>query len=203
MLTEIKNAIRPAIVLLLLLTAILGLAYPLAMTGIAQAIMPGQANGSLIRDPGSGSGAGGDRIVGSELIGQNFAQARYFQPRPSAAGEKGYDASASAPSNLAPGSQDLRDRIDATIAEKSLTGVSVPPDLVTTSASGLDPHISPESAFAQSARVAAARNLPVARVRQVIRDATETPLLGFLGEPRVNVLLINRQLDRISANPAR
>ncbi len=195
MLTELKNAIRPAIVLLLLLTVITGLAYPLAMTGIAQLVMPTQANGSLIRE--------GNRVIGSELIGQNFAQDRYFQPRPSAAGENGYDASASAASNLAPGSKDLRDRVDASIAEKSLTGVSVPPDLVTTSASGLDPHISPEAAFSQSARVAAARNLPVARVQQMIRDATETPLLGFLGEPRVNVLLINRQLDEISANPAR
>ena len=193
MLTEIKNAIRPAIVLLLLLTAILGLAYPLAMTGIAQIAMPRQANGSLIVED--------KRVIGSELIGQNFAQARYFQPRPSSAGEDGYDASASAASNLAPGSKDLRDRIEASIAEKGLTGVSVPPDLVTTSASGLDPHISPEAAVSQSARVAAARNLPVARVQQVIRDATETPLLGFLGEPRVNVLLINRQLDKIAANP--
>ena len=201
MLTEIKNAIRPAIVLLLVLTAITGLAYPLAMTGIAQVIMPAQANGSLIRDPGSAAGAG--RIVGSELIGQNFAQARYFQPRPSAAGENGYDASASAASNLAPGSQDLRDRIDASVREKGLTGVSVPPDLVTTSASGLDPHISPEAAFSQAARVAVARSLPAAQVQQMIRDATEAPLLGFLGEPRVNVLLINRQLDETSANPAR
>lgn len=195
MLTEIKNAIRPTIVLLLLLTAILGLGYPLAMTGIAQLVMPDQANGSLIRN--------GDRIIGSELIGQNFAQARYFQPRPSAAGENGYDASASAASNLAPGSQDLRDRVAASIADKSLTGVSVPPDLVTTSASGLDPHISPEAAFSQTSRVAAARSLPIARVQQLIRDSTETPLLGFLGEPRVNVLLINRQLDDISASRAR
>lgn len=195
MLTEIKNAIRPTIVLLLVLTAILGLAYPLVMTGIAQLVMPDQANGSLIRND--------DRIIGSELIGQNFAQARYFQPRPSAAGENGYDASASAASNLAPGSQELRDRIDASIAEKSLTGVSVPPDLVTTSASGLDPHISPEAAFSQTSRVAAARSLPIARVQQLVRDSTENPLLGFLGEPRVNVLLINRQLDDISASRAR
>ena len=195
MLTEIKNAVRPAIVLLLVLTAILGLAYPLAMTGIAQVVMPVQANGSLIRE--------GDRIVGSALIGQNFTSPRYFQPRPSAAGDKGYDASASAASNLAPGSKDLRDRIDATIREKRLTRSSVPSDLVTTSASGLDPHISPEAAFSQVARVAAARNLPAARVEQMVRDAVETPLLGFLGERRVNVLPINRQLDDIPANSAR
>lgn len=195
MLTEIKHAIRPAIVLLLLLTAILGLAYPLAMTGIAQVLMPAQANGGMIRE--------GGHIVGSALIGQNFARPEYFHPRPSAAGENGYDASASAASNLAPGSKDLRDRIKASMREQGLTDASVPSDLVTASASGLDPHISPEAAFAQSARVAAVRNLPVARVRQAIRDATDMPLLGFLGEPRVNVLLINRQLDAISANSAR
>lgn len=194
MLTEIKYAIRPAIVLLLLLTAILGLAYPLAMTGIAQVLMPAQANGGMIRK--------GGHIVGSALIGQNFARPEYFHPRPSAAGTNGYDASASAASNLAPGSKDLRDRIKASMREQGLTGASVPSDLVTASASGLDPHISPDAAFAQSARVAAARNLPVARVRQAIRDATDMPLLGFLGEPRVNVLLINRQLDDISANSA-
>jgi K+-transporting ATPase ATPase C chain len=198
MLTEIKNAVRPAIVLLLLLTAITGVVYPLAMTGISQIAMPGQANGSLIRE--------GDRIIGSELIGQNFAQPRYFQPRPSAAGENGYDASASAATNLSPGAQELRDAIAqraAAARAQGLTGVSVPPDLVTTSASGLDPHISPEAAFAQAARVAQARSIPVAQVEQLIRANTETPLLGFLGEPRVNVLLINRQLDRISANSAR
>jgi K+-transporting ATPase ATPase C chain len=195
MLAELKNAVRPALILLLLLTAILGLAYPLALTGIAQVIAPGQADGSLIRE--------GELVVGSELIGQNFAQPRYFHPRPSAAGENGYDASASAATNLAPGSDDLRNRIDASIREQGLTGSTVPPDLVTTSASGLDPHISPEAALSQVARVAAARNLPVARVEQMVRGSTEMPLLGFLGEPRVNVLLINRQLDGISANPAR
>lgn len=195
MLTEIKNAIRPAIVLLLLLTAILGLVYPLLMTGIAQVVMPAQANGSLIRD--------GQRVIGSALIGQSFAQARYFHPRPSAAGENGYDASASAATNLAPGSQDLRDRIAGSVREQGLTGSSVPPDLVTTSASGLDPHISPEAAFVQSARVAAARGLPLARVQQLVDGATEPPLLGILGERRVNVLLINRQLDRVSANLAK
>lgn len=198
MLTEIKNAIRPAILLLLLLTAITGLAYPLLMTGIAQVAMPAQANGSLIRD--------GNRIVGSELIGQNFASPRYFQPRPSAAGENGYDASASAATNLSPGAQDLRDAIAERVEDnrnQGLTGVSIPPDLATTSASGLDPHISPEAAFAQARRVAQARGLPADQVEALIRANTETPLLGFLGEARVNVLLINRQLERISANPDR
>ncbi len=194
MLTEFKNAVRPAIVLLLLLTVITGLAYPLAMTGIAQVAMPSQANGSLIRE--------GNRIIGSELIGQNFARPEYFQPRPSAAGENGYDASASAASNLAPGSQNLRDRIAESIKSNGLTS-NVPPDLVTTSASGLDPHISPEAAFAQVARVAGARNLPLATVETAVRSRIEPPLLGFLGEPRVNVLILNRQLDRSSANPSR
>lgn len=194
MLTELRNAIRPALVLLLLLTAITGLAYPLAMTGIAQIALPAQANGSLIRE--------GDRIIGSELIGQNFADPRYFHPRPSAAGENGYDSSASAATNLAPGSKDLRDAIAERTAATGLTS-NVPRDLVTTSASGLDPHISPEAAFAQVGRVAAARKLPEATVKKLIESRTETALLGFIGEPHVNVLLLNRQLDRISANPPR
>ena len=194
MLTEIRNAVRPAIVLLVLLTLITGLAYPLLITGVAQVAMPSQANGSLIRD--------GDRIVGSELIGQNFARASYFHPRPSGAGENGYDASASAATNLAPGSKDLRDAISERTVASGLTS-NVPADLVTTSASGLDPHISPEAALAQSSRVALVRGLPEVQIRQIIAEVTETPLLGFIGEPRVNVLLLNRQLDRISANPSR
>lgn len=192
MITELKNAIRPAIVLLLLLTFITGLAYPLAMTGIAQVAFPSQANGSLIRD--------GDVVIGSKLIGQNFAKPQYFHPRLSAAGENGYDASASAASNLAPGSKDLSDRIAASIEAEGLKA-DVPADLVTTSASGLDPHISPEAALAQVARIAAARNMPQAAVEKALRSQIETPLLGFLGEPRVNVLILNRQLDRMSANP--
>ncbi|MGL5838087.1 MAG: potassium-transporting ATPase subunit KdpC [Sphingorhabdus sp.] len=195
MLTEIKNAVRPAIVLLLLLTVITGIAYPLAMTGIAQLAMPSQANGSLIREGANGTG----RIIGSELIGQNFAQPQYFHPRPSAAGEDGYDASASAASNLAPGSRDLRDRIAQSIDDEGLTG-KIPADLVTTSGSGLDPHISPAAAFAQVARVAGARSVPVAQVERVVRENIERPLFGFLGEPRINVLLVNRQLDRTAAN---
>lgn len=194
MLTEIRTAIRPAISLLLLLTLITGIAYPLAMTGVAQVLMPAQANGSLIRE--------GDRVIGSKLIGQNFAAPGYFHPRPSAAGENGYDASASAASNLAPGSQDLRNRIANAIPATGSTS-NVPPALVTTSASGLDPHISPEAAFAQIARVAQARGIPGTRVEALVRAETETPLLGFIGERRVNVLLLNRQLDRISANPPR
>lgn len=194
MLTEIRTAIRPAISLLLLLTLITGIAYPLAMTGVAQVLMSAQANGSLIRE--------GDRVIGSKLIGQNFAAPGYFHPRPSAAGENGYDASASAASNLAPGSQDLRNRIANAIPATGSTS-NVPPALVTTSASGLDPHISPEAAFAQIARVVQARGIPGTRVEALVRAETETPLLGFIGERRVSVLLLNRQLDRISANPPR
>ena len=196
MLTEIRSALRPAIVMLLLFTLLLGLAFPLSITGIAQALMPAQANGSLIRDNGT--------IVGSRLIGQGFAQDRYFQSRLSAAGD-GYDASASAASNLAPGSKDLADRISADVTvlrEKGITG-AVPVDLVTTSASGLDPHITPENARSQVGRVAAARNLSAAAVEQAVTAATEYPLLGIIGEPRVNVLMLNRQLDRLSANQER
>ena len=192
MFTEIRSSLRPAFVLLLQFTALTGVAYPLAVTGIAQLVFPAQANGSLIRDHGA--------VVGSELIGQNFAEARYFHPRPSAAG-KGYDASASAASNLAPASQDLANRIGGDVAalrQQRLTG-PIPTDLVTTSASGLDPHISPEAAFLQVGRVAAARSLTPAAVRAAVTAATEYPLLGLIGEPRVNVLLLNRQLDRISA----
>lgn len=196
MLTEIRSALRPAIVLLLLFTLLLGLAFPLGITGLAQILMPAQANGSLIRDNG--------KIIGSELIGQGFAQDRYFQSRLSAAGD-GYYASASAASNLAPGSKDLADRIGTDVAalrEKGVTG-AVPVDRVTTSASGLDPHITPESALSQVATVAAARQIAPDTIRQAVVAATEYPLLGLIGEPRVNVLMLNRQLDRLSSNQGR
>jgi potassium-transporting ATPase KdpC subunit len=192
MLIELRAALRPAIVLLLLLTGITGLVYPAIITGVAQVAMPSQANGSLITDNG--------RIVGSELIAQGFASPRYFYPRPSAAG-KGYDASASAATNLAPGSKDLRDAIAARVSgarAKGLTGVNVPPDLVTTSASGLDPDLSPEAAFAQVGRVAKARGRNAADVRSLVERQVEQPVLGIIGERRVNVLLLNRQLDRIA-----
>ena len=196
MLTEIRSALRPAIVMLLLFTLLLGLAFPLSITGIAQTVMPAQANGSLIRDNGN--------IVGSELIGQGFAQDRYFHSRPSAAGD-GYDASASSASNLAPGSKDLADRIGTDVAalrEKGMTG-AVPADLVTTSASGLDPHISPEAALLQVERVAKTRGVSADVVTKAVKTATEYPLFGIIGEPRVNVLMLNRQLDRLSANQDR
>jgi potassium-transporting ATPase KdpC subunit len=193
MLAEIRNSLRPAFVLLFLLTLLTGIAYPLAITGIAQVAFPAQANGSLIRERGT--------VIGSELIGQGFAAPRYFHSRPSAAGD-GYDASASAATNLAPGSRDLRDAIATRVTEEraqGLTGVSVPSDLVTTSASGLDPHISPEAAFAQIDRVARARGLLPQALRPVVQAAIEYPLFGIIGEPRVNVLMLNRQIDRIAA----
>jgi potassium-transporting ATPase KdpC subunit len=194
MLSNIRSSLRPALVFLLLFTLLLGLAFLLAVTGIAQAIMPGQANGSLIRQNGV--------VIGSELIGQNFSADRYFHPRLSAAGN-GYDASASAASNLAPGSKDLADRIGADVAalrQRGITG-DVPADLVTTSASGLDPHISPAAALLQVERVAKARRLDAVAVRSAVTVRTEYPLIGLIGEPRVNVLLLNRQLDRIAAKP--
>lgn len=196
MFAEIRTALRPAIIMLTLFTLLLGIAYPLAITGVAQLVLPGQAGGSLITDKG--------QITGSSLIGQNWTQDRYFHGRPSAAG-KGYDASASAASNLAPGSKDLADRISGDAAVLRQAGVSgdIPADLVTTSASGLDPDISPEAAFAQVARVAAARGIAPDRVGQAINQAIEYPLFGLIGERRVNVLLLNRQLDAISAKPAR
>ena len=189
MLNEITRALRPALVLLLLLAMVTGLAFPALVTGIAQIAMPAQANGSLIRD--------GERVIGSDLIAQGFASPRYFQPRPSAAGQ-GYDASASAATNLAPGSRDLRDAIAGRVAEAragGLTQASVPPDLVTTSASGLDPDLSPEAALAQVARVARARGLPEASVRALVVRSIAHPLFGIIGERRVNVLRLNRRLD--------
>ncbi|WP_404366652.1 potassium-transporting ATPase subunit KdpC [Sphingomonas sp. MMS24-J45] len=195
MFTEIRAALRPAMTLLLLLAAITGLAYPALVTGVAQVALPRQANGSLIVDH--------DVVVGSELIAQSFAASRYFHPRPSAAG-KGYDASNSAASNLAPGSKDLRDAIAARVAaaraEGMTGGLTIPPDLVTTSASGLDPDLSPEAAFWQVSRVAKARGLPRAKVRALVEQSIAWPWLGIIGDAHVNVLLLNRQLDRISTN---
>jgi K+-transporting ATPase ATPase C chain len=184
-----SHALRPAIVMVALFTLLLGLAYPLAVTGVAQAAFPNQANGSLIRDA--------DGVVrGSALVGQAFTEARYLHPRPSAAGA-GYDASASSGSNLGPLSPELAERV-ATAADaiRAETGAAViPADAVTASASGLDPHISPDSARLQAARIAAARGAPAGEVRAVIEANIETPLLGFIGQPRVNVLLTNRALD--------
>ena len=185
--------LRSAIAVTLILAVVCCGVYPLVVFGIAQVAFASQANGSLIRANG--------KVIGSEWIGQNFADARYFHSRPSAAG-KGYDASASAASNLAPASKDLADRIDSAVAALRAQGVSgaIPADLVTTSASGLDPHISPESALTQVTRIASARKLSPQQIREAVVSSTEYPLFGLIGEPRINVLLLNRQLDRISAN---
>ena len=193
---DLTAALRPAISLLLLLTLITGLLYPLVILGLGQAIFPHQANGSLVRN--------GDRIVGSELIGQAFDGPTYFHTRPSAAGD-GYDASASSGSNLGPTSAILATNIGERVAAARAEGVTglVPAHLATASGSGLDPHISPTMAYAQATRVTAARNLSEAQVRQVVERAIRRPALGVLGEAHVSVLALNRELDRISASGVR
>ncbi len=183
------SQLRPAVVMVALFTLLLGLAYPLGITGLAQAVFPSQANGSLIRDADG-------TVRGSALIGQPFAEARYLHPRPSAAGD-GYDASASSGSNLGPLNTDLADRIrtDADALRAEAGTAAIPADAVTTSASGLDPDVSPAYARLQAARVAQARGVPVSEVQAVIDANTSGALLGFIGQPRVNVLETNRALD--------
>jgi len=183
--------ILPGLRLKIFMTIVLGVLYPLAITGISQVLFPHQANGSLITV--------GGKVVGSELIGQNFSKPEYFQPRPSAAGNDGYDPTASGGSNYGPTSQKLADRVKASVDKfrkdnPDYTG-PLPADLVTASASGLDPHISPDSATAQAARVAKARGVSADQVGQLIAQVTEGPDLGILGEPRVNVLKLNIVLD--------
>lgn len=188
MLTDLTRSLRPALVFALLIAVLTGILYPLAITGVAQLVFPPQANGSLVSDASGG-------VRGSDLIGQAFAAPRYFHGRPSAAG-KGYDALASSGSNLGPASQALAHRVRTDVAAlRTSPGDVVPADLVTTSASGLDPHISPEAALSQVSRVAAARDASVATIRALVGAQTERPLLGILGEPRVNVLRLNRALD--------
>jgi K+-transporting ATPase ATPase C chain len=196
--------IRPAIVLLILLTVVTGLIYPLGMTGIAHLLFPSQANGSLVEKDG--------KVIGSWLIGQNFADPRYFWGRPSATTDtdpndatktvpKPYNAASSVGSNLGPTSKTLVERVagDADKLRADNPGAAVPVDLVTTSASGLDPHITPAAAAYQVLRVAKARNLPRTKVRELVAQATEDRTLGFLGEPRVNVLRLNMALDAAQA----
>jgi K+-transporting ATPase ATPase C chain len=192
--------IRPAIVVLVALTLITGLAYPLAMTGIAEVLFPRQAQGSLIEQDG--------KVVGSALIGQVFTDDKYFHGRPSATNapdpkdstktvDAPYNASNSMGSNLGPTNKALIERVkgDVDTLKKENASASVPIDLVTTSASGLDPHISPETALFQVPRIAKARNISEDRVRQLVQERTEGRFLGLLGEPRVNVLALNMALD--------
>ena len=196
--------IRPALVLLIALTLITGLGYPLAMTGIAKVLFPHQASGSLITNKDG-------QVIGSELIGQAFASNRYFHGRPSATSvpdpndatktvTKPYAAESSGGSNLGPTNQALVDRVkgDVEALKSENPGASVPKDLVTTSASGLDPHVSPEAALFQVPRVAKARGLPAQQLEALINDHVEGRTVGLFGEPRVNVLALNIALDALS-----
>jgi K+-transporting ATPase ATPase C chain len=192
--------LRPALVMIVAFTLLTGIAYPLAITGIAQVTMPTAANGSLIMKDG--------KVIGSSLIGQTFNEAKYFHPRPSATTDADpqdstkmvdspYNAASSVGSNLGPITEKLLDRVKADIESLRSEGVSgpIPIDAVTASSSGLDPHITRETAMMQAPRVAKARNLPEAKVRELIESRVEGRAVGFLGEPRVNVLMLNLALD--------
>ncbi len=185
------GVLRPAIVVFAVLTALTGLAYPLAVTGVAHAVFPDQASGSLVARDG--------KVVGSRLIGQNFQDPKHFWGRPSATSPMPDNASASSGSNQGPLNPALADavkgRVEALRAADPGNTAPVSVDLVTASASGLDPHISPAAAHYQAARVARARGIPVEAVNALVEQHTERPLAGFLGEPRVNVLLLNLALD--------
>jgi K+-transporting ATPase ATPase C chain len=187
---SILSDIRPAVVSTVLFTAVLGLGYPLAITGIAKALFPYQADGSLVRD---NSG----KVVGSALIAQPFAKDEYLHPRPSAAGSNGYDASGSSGSNYGPLNPDLAKRVkaDAATLRASTGHDEIPDDAITTSGSGLDPDISPAYALLQADRIAKARGTSGEVVRRVILAHVEQPFLGFIGQPHLNVLLTNRALD--------
>ena len=186
-----KRSLLTAVLMTLVTTLLFGLGYPLLVTALAQLLFPDQANGSLIRRHDG-------TIVGSRLIGQPFSSAGYFQSRPSAAGAEGYDAGASAGSNLGPTSRKLIDRVKTDVEKLQLEnpGKPVPVDLITTSASGLDPHISPAAAEFQVPRLARERGVSEAEVRRVLADHVRGRQFGFLGEPTVNVLELNLDLDQ-------
>lgn len=197
------NQIRPAIVMIVLLTILTGIVYPYAMTGVTQGLLPSQANGSLVKRADG-------TVIGSSLIGQYFTSEKYFHGRLSATSGADpndptqsiavpYNAANSAGSNLGPTSQALSDRVKGDVDALAAQGIKNPPaDMVTSSASGLDPDISPANAELQIARVAAARNLPADKVRQLVQAATSGRLLGLIGEPRVNVLQLNMALDGLT-----
>jgi K+-transporting ATPase ATPase C chain len=192
--TTIQIALRTTILTL----ALTGFLYPLLVTALAQVLFPWRANGTLVtNDVGE--------VVGSELIAQSFNNPAYFQPRPSAAGEKGYDATSSGGSNLGPTSKKLQQRIAEELKELKNNNPEmpgpVPVELVTTSGSGLDPHISPQAAFWQLPRVARARKATPEEIEAIVQGSVEGRQLGFLGEPRVNVLLLNMALDRVFGLP--
>lgn len=192
-----RHQLAPAFRMMVIMTVLTGLIYPGVVTGVCQIFFPRQANGSLVRLDG--------HVVGSLLIGQNFTKPVYFQPRPSAAGNNGYDPTASGGSNYGPTNQKLIDRVRASVEQfrkdnPDYTG-PIPSDIVTASGSGLDPEISVAAAVAQAPRVAQARGLTISQVQQFITTHTEHPTLGFIGEPRVNVLELNLALDRHFAHP--
>lgn len=186
-----KKNLMTAILMTIVTTILLGLVYPLAVTGLSQVLFKDKANGQLIERNGV--------VVGSKLIGQPFSSPGYFHSRPSAAGAAGYDAGASSGSNLGPTSKKLIDRVkgDVEKLQAENPGKPIPVDLVTTSASGLDPHISPAAAEFQVPRVARERGMSEEEARRVVSEFTEGRQFGFLGEPRVNVLLLNLKLDEI------
>lgn len=190
---DFTSSLRPAIVMTVLFAILLGILYPLAMTGIGQVIFPSQANGSLVRDQRG-------TVIGSTVVGQAFTSDRYFQTRPSAAG-KGYDGLASSGSNLGPTAQALVDRVKPDIEKHRAAGATgeLPADLVTASGSGLDPDLSPGAALAQVARIAKVREMADTQVRALVTANTEHPLFGIFGEEHVNVLALNQALDDAEA----
>ncbi|HSY80687.1 MAG TPA: potassium-transporting ATPase subunit KdpC [Gemmatimonadaceae bacterium] len=193
----LRNQLRPAIALTFILIVITGLIYPGIVTGLAQALFPRQANGSLVEAKG--------HVVGSSLIGQQFSSAAYFHPRPSAAGS-GYVGDSSSGTNKGPTDRKLADTliaqaVDSAVKNDGAIKGQIPADMVTSSGSGLDPDISPANAGLQVARVAKARNIPPERVRELVADHTENRQLGLFGEPRVNVLVLNLALDSMFAAP--